>query len=90
MGSRKVFGIGSLECRSGVVASEIGQASHCLPDTTSTPKTSSLTGMSKSEARTELRRKKQSLKEKRLLGYSTSLNIRGTSELECGVQFQHI
>lgn len=37
-----------------------------------------------------LNQKKQSLKEKRLLGYSTSLNIRGTSELECGVQFQHI
>ena len=30
------------------------------------------------------------MKEKRLLGYSTSLNIRGTSELECGVPFQHI
>ena len=63
-GSRKVFGIGSLECRAGVVASEIGQASHCLPDTTSTPKTSSLTGMSRSDARTELRRrKKQSWKD---------------------------
>jgi len=63
MGSRNVFGIGSLECRAGVVASEIGQASHCLPHITSTPKTSSLTGMSRSEARTELRRRKQSWKD---------------------------